>query len=576
MKTKYFSFTLILLFLIAVSACKKDSATSEDNKESALFKENEYNLDLKDFSVAVSNALESDDFRKIIKQEALVMIDGDYDVLLKRVMEKSISPSSSLKSGQTNYTIKNLLEDLYPTTSSSLRLKSSSSIIDELSRKYPDLQISVPVHAEDWDESTYTPVVTFIPAEYDEAITKTVTGYINGKTVPVDAVNEPAKPVIVISQNERMVQPIDPEDPIYPNDPIIPSDPSNLTGVQTESGIRLSWVMPPYTVPSNTSGYYIFRKGANESSFIKISTVLGANNRSYDDNKIEASRSYTYYVIAYLQGETSNPSNYLTLTAPNFPKPVLSFDAIQNSKTEIELRWENDHSQYILETKLSKHVVGVTNDYQLVKSFTANQQDYFDHDINVGKKVIYKVNHVTSLGESNAKYDFVQVPYRDISQKSPVYIKQIKFSDWKIEGWLAGKPEFYITVTNVDAGGKTPFKVQDQMDFDFNKRSSTSQTFTGRKVLDWQPGFWFDMLTFTAIEYDKPSSELKLKVGVGYNLKDKDKKGFQVTAGADYEITFSDKGEECGNSYLNYFGEPEYWLVFPNYGVQILVSETDN
>lgn len=84
------------------------------------------------------------------------------------------------------------------------------------------------------------------------------------------------------------------------------------------------------------------------------------------------------------------------------------------------------------------------------------------------------------------------------------------------------------------------------------------------------------MLTFTAIEYDRPSGTLKLKASVGYNLKDNEKKGLQASGAADYELVFSDKGEKCGNSYLNYFDQPIQWLEFPNYGVKILVSTTDN
>jgi len=84
------------------------------------------------------------------------------------------------------------------------------------------------------------------------------------------------------------------------------------------------------------------------------------------------------------------------------------------------------------------------------------------------------------------------------------------------------------------------------------------------------------MLTFTIIEYDKPSGKFTFTTSVGYNLKDKDKQGLQASRAIDYTITFEDKGEKCGNSYLNYFDQPEQWLVFPNYGVQMLVSESDN
>ncbi len=249
---------------------------------------------------------------------------------------------------------------------------------------------------------------------------------------------------------------------------------------------------------------------------------------------------------------------------------------IQNTKDEIELRWQNDHSQYILKTDISKHVVGITNGYKFLKSFTANQQDYFDHDVIAGKKVVYKINHVTSLGESNAKYDFVHVPYRDISKNSPVYIKQIKFTDWKIERWPAGKPEFYIIVTNVDAGGKTPYKVQEDIDCQFSSRNNTSQVFNGKKVIDWKPGFWFDMLSFYVVEYDRSLGKLDITASVGYNSKNQDSTGLNAAGKVDFKCTIQDKGQKCGNAYLNYYDNPEVWLEFPNYGVKVLVSESDN
>ena len=569
------SLVIITILSVVFQGCENDEIVENDNilVTEELFQDNEYNTDFSDFAKAVSKALNTNpSFRKVVKEEALLMIDGDYDVILKRVISKKVAAPVTLKSANVNYTVKDLLEDSY-STSGQLNLKSAStSIIDELSNKYPDMQIAVPVHAEDWDEENYIPTVTFLPLEYDDATTTTITGYDSqGNIVPIDIINEPSKPVIVISENERMID-IE-QDPDYP---IVPSTPTNLSGTQTESGIRLTWEMPSGTKPFNTTGYYVYRKSAGTSSYTRIKTVGGAYNRSYDDNNVEAGRSYSYYVMAYYQGENSSPSNYITLTAPNYPKPVLSFDAIQNSKNEIELRWQNDHSQYILETKVSKHVIGVTSGYQFLKSFTANEQDYFDNNVTVGKKVVYKINHVTSFGESNAKYDFVQVPYRDISQKSPVYIKKIKFSDWKIERWPAGKPEFYITVTNVDAGGKTPYKVQDEINCQFSSRSSTSQVFTGKKVLDWKPGFWFDMLSFYVVEYDRSWGKLHITASVGYNTKNQDSTAFNTPGKVAYSYTIQDKGEKCGNSYLNYYDNPETWLEFPNYGVKVLVSESDN
>ena len=561
-------FSLILLTGF-ICACSKDEVENRQ-KPPVYFEANEYNTDLNDFSIAVSNALRSNhEFRKVIKDEALLMIDGDYDVLLKRILDRKVSPSeSSLKSGMSNYSVKDLLNDSHPGKSKGL--KTTASLIETLSADYPYLQIAVPVNAEQWNEASYIPTVTFLPAEYDDGITKSLIGYDSyGRLVEVDVINEPSDPVIVIGENERMYLQSE------PGDAVMPATPSNLTGVQTESGIRLCWTMPAGTSAFNTTGFYVYRKSTSETDYIKIYSVNGAYTRSYDDNAIEASRSYSYYIMSHNQGVTSEPSNYITMTAPNYPKPVLSFDAIQNSGNEVELRWQNDHSQYILETRLYRHIVGVTGTYQILRSFTPNQQGYFDTNIEPGRKIIYKVNHVTSVGESNAKYDFIQVPYRDISKKSPVFIKKINFADWTIERWVAGKPEFYITVTNVDAEKKTPYIVQDEIICNFSDRSSTSQTFYGKKVLDWQPGYWFDMLSFYALEYDRSLGKLTVNASVGYNKKNIAKTGLDTSAGIDYAVTFSDKGEKCGNSYLNYFDVPMQWIVFPNYGVKILISDND-
>src|SRR5690606_23914834 len=129
--------------------------------------------------------------------------------------------------------------------------------------------------------------------------------------------------------------------------------------------------------------------------------------------------------------------------------------------------------------------------------------------------------------------------YRDISQESPVYIKQIKFTDWTLERWPAGKPEFYIAVSNVDAG-KEPYTVQEQIDCQFVDKTNVSQVFYGKEVLKWKPGFWYDMLTFTVLEYDKPSSKYTFEISVAYNQKDEKKQGLQSTGASDFEITFED------------------------------------
>ncbi len=194
-----------LVLWTVVQSCEMKEATSNENvKPVGHYEENEYNSDFSDFA-----------------------IDGDYDVLLRHFVDKQVKARSSLKSEIRDYTVKELLEDSYMVGGIN-NTKSSVSIIDDLLRKYPDMQIAIPVHAEEWNVNNYIPTVTFLPLEYDDASTKTLTGYDSkGNIVSIDAINEPDEPVIVISENERMI--IEPD----PDNPVKPSAPTNLIGTQT-------------------------------------------------------------------------------------------------------------------------------------------------------------------------------------------------------------------------------------------------------------------------------------------------------------------------------------------------------
>ncbi|GHU70274.1 hypothetical protein FACS189413_10400 [Bacteroidia bacterium] len=83
---KVIDITVILFCAFIFTMCSKDELiqeVSEPDLVEETFVQNEYNLDLRDFALAVSNAMtNSKDFRKLIKKEALAKFDGDYDVLL--------------------------------------------------------------------------------------------------------------------------------------------------------------------------------------------------------------------------------------------------------------------------------------------------------------------------------------------------------------------------------------------------------------------------------------------------------------------------------------------------------------
>jgi hypothetical protein len=147
-----------------------------------------------------------------------------------------------------------------------------------------------------------------------------------------------------------------------------------------------------------------------------------------------------------------------------------------------------------------------------------------------------------------------------------------------IEPWPKGAPEFYIKVMNVDQLSKEPYEVQEQIDIDWpsglvsNPRNNDSGPLEV-KVMDWRPGFWYDMLTFKVQEYDKPSGDWNFDITAGFNVKDTSILDTEVGASLQRTFKFEDNGNDCGKEYHSYFDNPEIWLEFPNFGLEILISE---
>ncbi len=361
-RTLWLTVILTTLFILSFSCQKAEPPQPETKFNAATYDENAQNL-----AQAVSRTLAaSGDFRRIIRHEAMKQVDGDYDVLLGHIVDKRMSEYNPvLKKSVSDTRIGDLLEsNLKP--GRTIMLKSTSSVIDDMLKANPDLQVSIPVHCEDWDPETFTPNVAVVGSDYRDGKTKTVKAYTpDGTVIDISAIEEPTEPVVVVSLNERNLQAILPI-----GGTTIPSTPTDLSGVVTESGIRLTWNMPSTSNTTNTTGYYIYRKGALETGYKKIGTSYGYYNKSYNDNDLEPSRSYSYYVMAYYGSVLSSSSNIISITAPAKPKPVQSFDAIQVSNTRVELRWQNDYSQSFNSTEIYRYRQGIDADYRLLRSFS--------------------------------------------------------------------------------------------------------------------------------------------------------------------------------------------------------------
>lgn len=215
--------------------------------------------------------------KTLIHEEVLKQLDGDYDVLMKDVTKKAVRCEDALltKGSDNMITVGDLINLYLPVETKSI---SSESVLDQLKRENPNLQIAVPIHAEEWDPTTYTPVVAFLPEDYNDDV-EVIYGYNSkGEYVAIDAINEPDVPVIIISQNERQNNF---DEYLIPNYPIrsldssptvsMPSAPSNLSvNLSPRSTIVLSW-----NCADSVSYYRVWRKGPGESTFENIGNSDG-------------------------------------------------------------------------------------------------------------------------------------------------------------------------------------------------------------------------------------------------------------------------------------------------------------
>ena len=213
----------------------------------------------------------------------------------------------------------------------------------------------------------------------------------------------------------------------------------------------------------------------------------------------------------------------------------------------------------------------------MYKNFTSNDHYYFDRNIKGGERIYYQLTHNNDLGESNGRYDFVYVPYRNILEESPIFLDSISYS-WHdsmgnaIENWFQGHPEFQIKILTVDSKGGTAVV------FDQKIQATEKGSFScnNLKLHNWLPSNikWYDVLTFKVIESDPDWGSLQIKIDAKINAKvGTDSLGGSVGLAASYtspEIQFGNGGNDMGiPEYYTYFDPINYTLEFGNFNFKM-------
>lgn len=519
---KIFLFIVIAAFMSA--ACTKEvvSVKKPDVTTEVAFEETEYNLDMRDFAMAVNEAINSNQsFRTLIKEEVNQCFDGDYNVLLSMIVDKKVNNYKVGQDGQMMMTggsisVKDLLNSSFENAKKEAVAQGNTSIatrgntagmslVDKLIKKYPDLQVAVPFHPEHLDNDNYIPPVVFLPEEYSEDKTEILQAFRNDKKFIINAKLIPDSACIVVDRNERIGIA-----EAYKNPP---DAPASVKGKLTEYGIMLNWtsgVLIPKELILAPSGYKIYRKENNEN-FKLLYQNSSFLNSSYIDMNIELNKTYYYYVVAYNETGDSKPvycNDGEGITVVKRPSVAKSFEVTPAGLNKARIRWNFDDSENNGILKLYKREEG--ENYS-VPFFTAklpiNGDECIDYNVTPGSRLEYKIERTNAAGTSAPKYDLMYMPYRDVTKKSSVYVKRVKCSDVKkIESWR-GAPEYLIKcyrakkVGSNFVGGEA-FTVM----IECNRHSNDWEYVNKLLTSNWQPGFdgaeWYDVLSFHIVEYD--------------------------------------------------------------------------
>lgn len=569
-----FCINILLVFI----SCTNEHITPSQS-ESDSYVDNKYDTRVMDFAEALNRAVsENSDMRKLIKQEVLKQFDGDYDLLLKDALAKSVKPSESVitKSGCSEaLTVKELLSLYYTDTRSFT--KSEGNPLDELVNDYPELQVSVPVHADSWDPDSYVPDIAVIPSDFEEFVTETITALnAEGEEVQIDAINEPDNPTIVVGLNER----ISPAAKSF----ILPisSVRARLELQLSEGAVRVE-AFASVPVDKIITRIDLYRSSANSNEFTKIGNI-DLSTMIYNDYDIIEDCEYTYYIEVYARLKKSVVSNIkgtssqVTIKADtSIPNPVLNL-YVRNEYAETNLvYWDNPANESYY-TQIHRTTPDAIN--ELLATLEPTVSYYYDDDVIPGEKWTYfvtKINKNTN-GLSAARKTYIYNPYRNPSGTSKVMLKKIHLDCNAVEVWVYGKPEIYLTTYGhrKDNAGNLLVDTLSTIDYKFPSRSDDADGLNAL-MADWSffdDNNYYPVLNIGMREYDAGTASVSINVGAKCGYKYADYIDL-VTVGS-FKYEFANKSRDCGTVMLRYYEYPEQTLTFSNYDSYIEISEEDD
>ena len=141
-----------------------------------------------EFAKLLAVSLADLEMRKFLKNEANKKFDGDYDILVSKVLNEKVG------NGKFSEKVK---------IASKLGISAGNEVVGKAVRN-PLLNISIPVLIEKWNETGQMPLVAVAVGANESGTLQLRAFDSNGKAYLLDAKREPDVAVIVIANNERV------------------------------------------------------------------------------------------------------------------------------------------------------------------------------------------------------------------------------------------------------------------------------------------------------------------------------------------------------------------------------------
>ena len=533
-------------------------------------------------ALAITRASSANEqIRCLISRKALEQFDGDYDILFSHLKEQKVmvsDPALVTKAGGDELLFMDVVEEYLPAEAQTKA--GEIPLLQKLMKEYPELQISVPVHAEEWNPATFTPPVVFNLLDKDVEKMPTIPGYdAEGNPIEMDAVNAPDYPVIVVGYNERMGRETNRGGMI--DIPLPPEAPTNLNYTRTNTSIILTW-----NQPDDADGYKVYKKSQGATTFSLVATINDENDRSYEDCSIIASQTYLYYVTAFINYERPNGSviqiesggsSIVTVSAPGVLPPLSAF-SVQPNGTNLEFRWNNDG--YVTRTVKVDYCMAPQQQYNNFFSAVGIVNKIMAPPVR-GQRVSFMAYRQNSLGNSDALYDFIYPPYRNTFALSSVDVSCITYGI-NPESWFNGKPDFVLKAWKVSENG-TSTLFQSRLELPTTSGTGVPYYYTGSNIKhigDWGDTnlntLWYATLALAMIEEDAGGATISLSFTPKIAVKVGDVLSIEESmVGSTIQFSLSNTDEDCGQAYFYYYENPSKSLLFPNYQVNLQMMENN-